>query len=272
MPASLPSPPNIRNQQVAVHGGCGSAHDLGVADAVFSDPRLAAVYDAVDGDRDDLDLYVGLVDELGARSVLDLGCGTGSLACRLARTGIEVSGVDPAAASLEVARAKPGAHRVRWILGSAADAPPVAADLAVMTGNVAQVFVDDDDWIAALRAAHRALRPGGWLAFETRVPAARAWEHWTEERTRRTLDGLGAGRFTTWTELVEVDEPLVTFRHTFRFADGTELTSVSTLRFRTRSELAASLDAAGFQVADVRDAPDRPGLEWVYLARSAPTR
>jgi 2-polyprenyl-3-methyl-5-hydroxy-6-metoxy-1,4-benzoquinol methylase len=34
----------------------------------------------------------------GARSVLDVGCGTGSFACMLAQRGIEVVGVDPAAA------------------------------------------------------------------------------------------------------------------------------------------------------------------------------
>jgi len=29
----------------------------------------------------------------------------------------------------------------------------------------------------------------------------------------------------------------------------------------------ASLNAAGFEVNEVLDAPDRPGLEWVFVAR-----
>jgi hypothetical protein len=59
----------------------------------------------------------------------------------------------------------------------------------------------------------------------------------------------------------------VSFRSTFVFdADGTVLTSDSTLRFRARSEVVASLTSAGFVVSDVRDAPDRPGRELVYLA------
>ena len=49
-------------------------------------------------------------------------------------------------------------------------------------------------------------------------------------------------------------------------ADGTVVTSDSTLRFRTRAELDASLTASGFTVRDVRDAPDRPGRELVVLA------
>jgi hypothetical protein len=60
---------------------------------------------------------------------------------------------------------------------------------------------------------------------------------------------------------------LVSFRYTFRFGDGTVLTSDSTLRFRTRPEIEASLAAAGFAVREVRQAPDRPGKEFVVIAR-----
>ena len=61
---------------------------------------------------------------------------------------------------------------------------------------------------------------------------------------------------------------LVTFRWTFVFdRDGAVLTSESTLRFRTRDELVGSVTAAGLEVVDVRDAPDRPGRELVVLAR-----
>jgi hypothetical protein len=45
------------------------------------------------------------------------------------------------------------------------------------------------------------------------------------------------------------------------------LTSDSTLRFRGRGELADSLAAAGLVVDEVRDAADRPGREFVFIAR-----
>jgi len=44
------------------------------------------------------------------------------------------------------------------------------------------------------------------------------------------------------------------------------LNSDSTLRFRSRAELADSLAAAGLAVEEVRDAPDRPGREFVFIA------
>jgi ATP-dependent helicase YprA (DUF1998 family) len=36
-------------------------------DAVFDDPRLAAIYDALDPDRSDLGPYLDMVEELGIR-------------------------------------------------------------------------------------------------------------------------------------------------------------------------------------------------------------
>ncbi|WP_316248181.1 hypothetical protein [Streptomyces sp. TRM49041] len=45
------------------------------------------------------------------------------------------------------------------------------------------------------------------------------------------------------------------------------VTSVSTPRFYERDEIEASLNAAGFEVDEALDAPDLPGLEWVFVAR-----
>lgn len=237
-------------------------------DAIFSLPRLAEIYDALDGDRNDLDAYGAIAHDLGARSVLDVGCGTGELALRLAANGIETVGVDPANASLDVARTKPGAEHVGWVHGVTPDALPIEVDVVTMTGNVAQVFIADNEWDATLVSARSALRDGGHLVFEARDPAARAWFEWTPEASRSTTDTVH-GPVESWVELTEVALPLVSFRWTFRFlADDTELTSDSTLRFRSREEITASLERSGFAVTDVRGAPDRPGREFVFIARA----
>ncbi len=237
-------------------------------DRIFADLRLAALYDVVDDDRSDLDVYEATVDELGACSVLDVGCGTGTFACRLARRGIDVVGLDPAAASLDVARGKAGAEKVRWVRGDAADVPALSVDLAVMTGNVAQVFLSDGEWAQVLAAVGGSVRDAGWVVFETRDPGQRAWEGWTRARTYRDLEVPTVGRVETWIELTEVAAPFVSFRHTFRFhADGAELVSESTLRFRHRDEIAESLVAAGLELREVRDAPDRPRQELVFFAQ-----
>lgn len=239
-----------------------------MSDAQFEERRLAEVYDPLDPDRSDLDVYAAIVDESGARSVLDIGCGTGTFACLLARRGIEVVGVDPAAASLDVARAKPGAERVRWMRHGAAGLPPLGVDLATMTGNVAQVFLTDGEWDSVLRSAHAALRPGGLLVFETRDPDAKAWRDWNRAGSLSHADIPGIGMVQAWAEVTDVRGDLVSFRSTFVFeSDRATLTSDSTLRFRRREEVADSLMSAGFVVDDVRDAPDRPGRELVFFGR-----
>ncbi|MFD5435119.1 class I SAM-dependent methyltransferase [Kitasatospora sp. NPDC127067] len=239
-----------------------------MVDACFGHPRLAAVYDPLDPDRGDLDAYLRMVREFGARRVLDIGCGTGVFALLLAGRGVEVVGVDPALASVEVARAKPGGGRVRWIHGDATQLPPLRVDLATMTANVAQAVVGPRDWQGTLRGAFGALRPGGRLVFETRDPAARAWQEWTRGRSRRVTDVPGVGSVESWVDLTGVHWPLVSFRWTYVFAaDGQVLTSDSTLRFREREEVERDLAAHGFVVEEVRDAPDRPGREFVFVAR-----
>src|SRR5262245_61608073 len=132
----------------------------------FEDPRLAALYDFFDADRSDLDVSLAVARELGAHDVLDVGCGTGTFALELMQQGFDVTGVDPALASVEVARSKPEAERVRWIVGDAAALPPLQVDLATMTGNVAQAITDPEAWEQTLSAVYESLRPDGYLVFE----------------------------------------------------------------------------------------------------------
>lgn len=236
-------------------------------DAIFSDPRLAACYDTFENGRADLDHYEAILAELGARTVVDVGCGTGVLALLLAGRGVAVTGVDPAGAMLEVARAKQGAAQVRWVHGTAEDLPDhLRADLAVMTGNVAQVFLTDEDWLGTLRALHDVLAPGGHLVFETRVPERRAWEEWAGQGSSTyRLEGVGEVRDEF--RLLHVEEPFVTFSADNTLPDGTVVPSRSTLIFRSMPELERTLAEAGFSIEEVRDAPDRPGREWVVIAR-----
>jgi hypothetical protein len=94
-----------------------------------------------------------------------------------------------------------------------------------LTANVAQVFLHDDEWSNVLAAARSALRPGGHLVFETRIPAARGWEEWTPEHSLSAAHTV-EGPVVSWVELTAVELPFVSFRWTYRFLeDGAELTS-----------------------------------------------
>ncbi|MCI0184395.1 hypothetical protein MM817_02692 [Acidibacillus sp. S0AB] len=50
-------------------------------------------------------------------------------------------------------------------------------------------------------------------------------------------------------------------------SDGAIITSDSTLRFSSYEEISNSLKDVGLTLEEVRDAPDRPGRELVFIAR-----
>jgi len=215
---------------------------------LYTDPRLVALYDTLNPFAADTDFYLALA--AGMPRVIDLGCGTGLLACELASRGHRVIAVDPAPEMLHVARHRPNGDRVQWIEGDAralALLPP--AELLVMTGHVAQVFIDDTAFLNTLKAARYALRDGGTLAFESRNPAARAWESWTPAQSHRLIDVDGVGEVEVWHDDVSgTPESGIRFNTHYRFrATDETLTSASELRFRTQDELTAQLEAAGFR-------------------------
>jgi SAM-dependent methyltransferase len=234
-----------------VTGTACSAYPARVQDAEFTDPRLVQVYDAENGWGRDDDFFRSVVGRDGPVRVLDLGCGTGRLTVALAAAGHTVTGVDPAAASIRRARTRPGADRVRWLEGTSALLPDAAFDAAVMTSHVAQVFVADQEWAAVLADLRRAVVPGGVLAFDSRDPAARRWERWNPVDSGRRVVLPDGAVVETWTELTDVQDGVVGFRHHYVLPDAAELCSDSTLRFRTEQELRSSLTAAGFGVEAV---------------------
>jgi hypothetical protein len=98
-------------------------------------------------------------------------------------------------------------------------------------------------------------------------PERRAWEEWAADAAPVILDIPGTGPVERRLEVTGVSLPLVSFRYAYKFlADGTVITSDSTIRFRSRDEMESSLNTHGYRVLDVREAPDRPGRELVFLA------
>ncbi len=245
----------------------------------YADPRMAAVYDALGPDRADTGFYLALAAELAARTVIDIGCGTGLLACELARRGHAVTGVDPSAAMLAIARNRPYGDLVRWIEGTADRLSEPGdlsepADLVTLTGHVAQVITDEQSWRATLAAAHRALRPGGRVAFESRDPRARAWEAWNRRDSLHAGRDGAAGAFEWWYEVTDVIGSGARVRSEvhYRFlSSGEELVSQNELRFPARAELTQDLARAGFAVEHVfgdwdRRPAGRGSPEMIFVA------
>ncbi|WP_420345240.1 class I SAM-dependent methyltransferase [Pelagibius sp.] len=217
-------------------------------DRLYQDPALARFYDLENGWAADFDTCLGLAEE--AASVLDLGCGTGELAARLA-DGRAVVGIDPAAPMLAVARQRPGGDRVEWL---EADARGLDLgrrfDLIVLTGHAFQVFLTADDQRAVLATIARHLAPEGRFIFDSRNPAAGAWRGWTPERSRRSLAHPQLGAVEAWNDVAQdAATGIVTYRTHYRVAaSGQTFSAASKLRFTDKVTLTALLTEAGLHV------------------------
>jgi SAM-dependent methyltransferase len=220
-------------------------------DLHYVEPRLVDLYDLASTSSDDVYFYIQLALDIKARVIVDLGCGTGLITRALAIEGRQVIGVDPAPAMLAYARRQPGADRVKWVEGGGSAIGTPQADLAIMTGHVAQVFLEDEEWMQTLKAMRQALRSGGHLAFESRNPGAQAWERWNREATYRTYQ-TPHGEVEEWLEVKRVTPGRVAFEgHTIFSKTGEHLVVESELRFRSLAELSESLVKCGFGIENL---------------------
>ncbi|MBI2738379.1 MAG: class I SAM-dependent methyltransferase [Rhodospirillales bacterium] len=245
------------------------------ADEVFEDSLLASLYDHFNGWDACDDFYFSLARTLKSGAhVLDLGCGTGLLACRIAAEGYAVTGVDPAEGMLGVARARAGGERVAWIksAGQMMRLPQRFA-LIYMTGHAFQALLTDDDAVAVLRTAGDHLAADGLLAFETRNPARKAWLSWTPDG-RRSADTADHGEVQEFFEArADPNTGVVDLAAHYRFADtGRTIVGRSRIRFIDLDHLERLLAAAGLAPAAWYGDWDRSPLtgtsrEFIVVAR-----
>jgi SAM-dependent methyltransferase len=216
-----------------------------VTDDPYRDADLVELYDLDNPAGEDHAYYRALADELDARSIIDLGCGTGLLTRSLARPGRTVIGIDPSRTMLDYARQQPGSDSVTWIHGDAsALAPTATADLAICSGN-AIMHISAEELPSALASLGNALRSGGTLSFESRNPAYKEWERWTPEATYSER-ATPVGYLREWLDITEVRDGRVVFDAHNGFPDGEDRVYTSILFFRSAEEFQRELDRAGF--------------------------
>jgi ubiquinone/menaquinone biosynthesis C-methylase UbiE len=214
----------------------------------YQDLRIAEIYDVANPRAQDTEFYLSLAGPRPCR-VLDLGCGTGTLCCALAERGHQVTGVDPAAAMLAVARRKPHAEKVDWIESSAQSFKTHRRfDVIVMSGHVFQILLTDTDALAVLETMRRHLKQRGTVAFETRNPRVDWVSEWTTQSSMvHTLPG---GQLFEDLEITGDEGEFISFQTSYRSRDLT-LTTRSTLRFPPREHVEALIARSGLVVRDV---------------------
>ncbi|WP_303978465.1 bifunctional 2-polyprenyl-6-hydroxyphenol methylase/3-demethylubiquinol 3-O-methyltransferase UbiG [Dongia mobilis] len=218
------------------------------SDALYHDPRLADFYDIDNGWADDTRMCLDLAREAG--SVLDFGCGTGLLAAACAERGARVVGVDPAAAMLAIAAARPGGDRVTWVEGDGRTLRlDQRFDLIVMTGHAFQCLLTDADQLALLKTIAEHLAPQGRFIFDSRNPRGREWLEWGPHDSRRMVDHPRYGAVESWNDFAhDPATGIVTYDTYYRLPNGELLAAKSQIRFTSKEYIAALVDENGLTV------------------------
>ena len=182
-----------------------------------------------------------------AQSVLDIGCGTGLLAAYLSAQGKRVTGLDPAAAMPDIARARPGGTRVPWLQADARNAQlGETFDLVVMTGHAFQCFLTGEDRLALLHTVARHPGPTGRFLFDRRNPLCRECERWTPGATRHAIIHQALGPLATWNDVsFDPGQAIASCDTVYAPAKGPACRARSRIAFPPQTEIAAALANAG---------------------------
>jgi SAM-dependent methyltransferase len=220
----------------------------------YRDPQA---YDAEEEDWDeDRPLIEQWARTLGG-PLLDLACGTGRMALRLAAQGYQVTGVDVVPEMIEWAHQKADSRDVSIEL-VVADARMFQLQtqfpFIFMLGNAFQHFLTRTDQEALFARVREHLPPGGCFLFGTRNPNPRNLNQARfSEPQRHTLPD---GRQVIGTEQQQYD-PLTqiqhyTFHEQWRHPNGQreEKTTRTALRYVFPQEMEALLFYNGFQIRE----------------------
>ena len=209
----------------------------------YVDPYLASLYDAMNPRESSGDFAFYLPMIMAAESVLDVGCGTGSLLhwARESGHGGRLVGLDPAEGMLIQARRR---DDVEWVHGDLSTA---------VLGR--RVRLRGDDRARVPGAAHRRRTADGVLGGPARAearrpvrlrhaqPAARGWERWTPSNVWET------GEVRSWNDAGPFENGYVSFTTTYESPqwDAPQY-SESTLRFLDVPALSTFIEEAGLVV------------------------
>ena len=119
-----------------------------------------------------------------------------------------------------------------------------------MSGHVVQFILEDSEWLEALAGVREALKPGGYLAFESRDPRAQEWNLWSGRK--RMIPDSPSGRIESWTEVASVEGDVVyAVGHRHLLESDERVISPFALRFRSEELLRQSLGSSGFSIESV---------------------
>ena len=198
--------------------------------------------------EEDAQLVARLLDLQPGASVIDVPCGDGRIALRLAAAGYAVTGIEIAAAEVEHARRAAGESGAdaRFLVGDLRDLPAVGPVDAVVSWGNSFGYLSPPETVRSLARMHGLLRPGGRLLLESMTVAESLLPGGIAPHSEIEFSGITmtrANRYNARESRLETDYVLTD-------AAGTVERSQAAHHVHTAAEVVRLLHGAGFD--DVR--------------------
>ncbi len=182
--------------------------------------------------------------------VLDLACGTGTMALELSRRGYDMTGADGAEAMLAAARRKARAEK-RPIPFHAADLRRIEGlsgfDAALCLYDSMNYMMSLEEMGQALRQVHALLRPGGAFVFDV-CTEANSLRYFRDMTEREAGDGFASVRRSFYREGVQTNDFTIRFQ-----ASGESVREVHRQRIYPLRSVLDLIAASEFQMAGAYD-------------------
>jgi SAM-dependent methyltransferase len=209
--------------------------------------RIAEVFDRSFVPDDARDAVRFLARLAGSGPALELGIGTGRIALRLARRGVEVHGIDASEPMVAKLRKKRGGAGIPVTVGDFADvrAPEGRYPLIFVVFNTLYALLSQEDQVRCFRNVAKRLTRDGVFLVEAFVPDLKRFDG--DQRTET---------FEVTTESVRLDvsvhnpiEQLVSGHHVLISERGIKLYPLQ-LRYVWPSEMDLMANLAGLRLRD----------------------
>ena len=214
---------------------------------------------------------------LAGRAMIDLGCGTGTLALLMAEQGWRVLGIDQSVAMLDEARQK--AARIAEPISVRFEAGDIRewsveqqVDVVTACYDTLNYLLTEDDLQRCFKATAEALVPNGLFCFDLA----------TDYFLRHYWQGVEVDEFNDWTQVQQSDYDPATSCSTLVLTGFTKHKQGQYRRFREvhvqraypETTIAELLTATGFELCAVYDCfttqlPNAQSIRLMYVARRA---
>ncbi|MEB1806439.1 MAG: class I SAM-dependent methyltransferase [Bacillaceae bacterium] len=183
--------------------------------------------------------------------VIELACGTGRIALRLAEQGIETVGVDLHEKMLSKAKEKANAKEidVRLVMQDCTKLDlDIKSSFVFMVGNSFQHFLSNQEQDDLLSSVYRHLRKGGLFLFGTRFPSKEELMQSEEEEYWRSYHDTAGQKVDVYT-VSQYDElaQIQTYKTIRRSKENEEITHIQ-LRYVYPKEMERLLTSHGFTI------------------------